>query len=455
MNKAKVIACAIAALGSASASAAMLPASGCAVAADCQPEVVLYIVGASAQKPGVQTIIPTATFFDTGTTALATIKSKLTKDTTNYSNPLNFPQGSQGWYGIGATGSGADGQRLLVLISTANGSGGGVNQVISTGTPTEPEANVVFVGNDMNCVADGTTGYKCDYKAVEADVALSDTYVGELSGIVGDPSGLTEVRAQGMQGFGVIASPNLYRALQEQNVADGQLSSTCTTGATDTTAACQPSITRTAYFNVAAQAGTKHTVAGLVPNATLPVGTNKLQLYRRVATSGTQASSGIYFLNKPCGDLAGYSYAPNGAASTTTYEVVLGSQSDDVIDGVKAATGNNFALGVVSLEKSDSSISPARWVKLNGVSPNYDAFGAADSTHRKALLDGRYEFQMEMAAYYAGTPLAGGLLDLFLQKLQDPTLSNNTGYAYQQGTFTAGKSTKLGRGTLGNCDTVQ
>jgi hypothetical protein len=453
MNKAsaiKAIALAVAALGSVSANAAFLDATTLA------PEVTLFIAGASAQKPGVQAIIPTATFFDTSTYGIAAIASKLTKDTTNYSNPLNFPQGSQGWYGIGATGSGADGKRLLVILSTANGSAAGINQVISP-TTTEAEANVVYVGTGMNCVANGTVGYKCDYKAVEADVALSDVYIGEFpaTAIVGDRSVLNEIPALGMEGFGIIASPNMYRALQEQNVAAGELAATCTTGATDTTAACQPSISRTNYFNVAASAGTKHSMATLTPNATLAAGA-KLNVYRRVDTSGTQAASTMFFLNNPCGNLTATGYVANGATNTAGYQVVLGSQSDDVINGVKGSTGSNYALGVVSLEKSDSAVAPALWVKINGVSPNFDsATGAADADHRKALMDGRYEFQTEMAAYYSTTPLAGGLLDIFMTKLTDASLSNNLGYAYQSVPAVAGKTTTLSRNGAGNCNVLQ
>jgi hypothetical protein len=164
----------------------------------------------------------------------------------------------------------------------------------------------------------------------------------------------------------------------------------------------------------------------------------------------------MFFLNKPCGDLTATGYAANVAANTAGYQVVLGSQSDDVINGVKNSTGANYALGVVSLEKSDSSILPALWVKINGVSPNFDsATGAADATHRKALMDGRYEFQTEMAAYYSTTPLAGGLLDVFMTKLTDASLSNNTGYAYQSAPAVAGKTTTLSRNGAGNCNVLQ
>jgi len=431
------------------------------------PEATFYIAGASAQKAGI--LANAKDIFFATPADVVYITSTGTKNTTNYSDPLNFPQGSVGFYGMSkASLTGGTSKRLLVLQSSANGSAAGINQVIAASTSAD-EAQVVTVGSTAGCTASGTsaasttgvalTAYKCSgYVGRVADMALSDVRVEEfLAGaIVGDPSTLNSSLATHLGGFGVAANSNMYRALQQQNVFDGVLPATCATGAINYSGGCQPSITKSQYLNVAA--GFSPNVSDVVPNATLAnytgstfsgTGAPLLRLMRRVITSGTQAASNIYFLNNACGALTTNQFDPVTGGDYGPIVVTEGSQTDDVIDGIKDDTAGVYALGVISLEKKDGDLGNGRFVKINGSSPTYPDGVTLDSTRRKALIRGNYDFATLMAAYWGTTP-STGMVSALLAAIKDPALSNLGGVAYLQGSV-AGKSTTLVRDGNDNC----
>lgn len=461
-HKLKYIAAAVAAIGSAAAFAAPLnPTSD-------TPGVTFYIAGASAQKAGIQ-FISASKFFQNAADVVY-IVSGLTKNTTNFSDPLNFPQGSIGFFGVGKDSlTGGTNQKLLVLFSSANGSAAGINQVIAN-DGAEPESNVVTVGAGANCVANGTSSagttgtalsqYKCTgYAPRVADMALSDVNIDEFPAgvIVGNAASLSETRQTALEGFGVAANNNMYFALQQQNVADGILPSTCTTGYTaavyNTTPACQPTISKSQYANVAA--GNYGDVNAMLP--VVPAG-NTLNLYRRVATSGTQASSGIYFLANPCQALLSRAQVPAAGGNYGTFNVVEGSQTDDVLTAMKQTSGYN--IGVVSLEKGDSDLGSAdsghylgRFVRIDGQSPTYPDGATLDGKRRIAMQKGNYDFAVEMAAYVGGTTKTALVTEL-LNDIQDPSLTDIAGVAYLQGTFAATKSASVSR-SANNCNPLQ
>ena len=464
MHKIKYIAAAVAAIGSAAAFAAPLdPLTQ-------SPDVTFYIAGASAQKAGIQ-FISASKFFQNASDVVY-IVSSLTKNTTNFSDPLNFPQGSIGFFGVGKDAlTGGTNKKLLVLFSSANGSAAGINQVIAA-DGSAPEANVVNVGASANCVANGSTSagttgsvlsqFKCSgYTARVADVALSDVNIDEFPAgvVVGDPSSLTETRQTALEGFGVVVNNNLYYALQVQNVADGLLSASCTTGFSATTynntAACQPTISKSQYANVITSGYSD--AHGLVPSA-VPAAT-PLNLYRRVPTSGTQAASSIYFLSNPCQSLLGRAQTPTAQGNYGNFHVIEGSQTDDVLTAMKVTTAGTYNIGVVSLEKADSDLGSdastykGRFVRIDGQSPIYPDGATLDGKRRIAIQKGNYDFAVEMAAYVGGTTKTDLVTEL-LNDIVDPSLTNIAGVAYLQGTFDATRSASVSR-AANNCNGLQ
>lgn len=195
------------------------------------------------------------------------------------------------------------------------------------------------------------------------------------------------------QVFGVAVSPSLYTALQSAQGLAG-----C--GIDSLTAACQPNITKAQYTSIVSSA---FNTAKQDINATLGVGSagDMLTLCRRVATSGTQASSNQYFLNGFVGTGSnGGAIDPANAADYATEN--SGLTSFDVKEGEgtgnarSCLSGTGYAVGVLSLEnapdlttRSGGQRADRKWrfVKLNGT----HAYGAgANSTD--TAKNGSYEF---------------------------------------------------------------
>ena len=175
------------------------------------------------------------------------------------------------------------------------------------------------------------------------------------------------------QVFGVAVSPALYTALQTAQGLTG-----C--GVDSVAAACQPTISKPQYASIVSDS---FNTAKQDINAILGVGVagDLLKVCRRVATSGTQASSDQYFLNgfigadgAAAGALPVATQAVYGADSgLTSYEVVEGSGTGNART---CLSGAGYALGVLSLEnapdlttRSGGQRADRKWrfVKVNGV----------------------------------------------------------------------------------------
>lgn len=376
----KTIVAAIAALAAASAQAVVIDPTGATA------DVTIYVSGASAQKPALEATVATAVCAVPGDV----VKLSDTSGT-----------GSKGWYCNGK-GSAAN-KKVLVLNRTKGGSAAGINQVLSSATD-EAEAETIDLATCGSFDAAAKTAVCTGKKKVESVMALSDVKPTEFaSGILGSgagylaPTALTTV-AVGLQGFGIVANPAMYTALQEQNVADGLLAASCVGNTTD--AACQPSIRSADYASIVASSGSIKDAASLVPAATT---SGALTLCRRVDTSGTQASSNIFFLNNVCGSM-GYLGALVPATSADYPSMVI--ENSETAD-VKACVNNaaDLRLGVVSLENVPGASDSYKYVKLDGVSPNFTAAGAVDAKQKVNTRNGAYKFAVESYAMYKGTTL--------------------------------------------------
>jgi hypothetical protein len=407
--KIKLIAAACVALCSVSAFAAALnPKTD-------TPQLTFYIGGASAQKAAVLTVVPANLF--------ATPAEVIRINETNN-------QKTTGFYGMSNPDqTGGTSVRLFVAYNSTNGSAQGVNQLLSNGTP-EAESKIVLVGNascsvpvastptqaspygfTSTCSTTSTTG-------VEVDMALSDVYPGELvpgALVTGPQGGVTladlSIFPTAFQGFGIVVNSALYSALQTAQglVAGSDL------------AANQPSITRSQYASLIAKNTSVASAASLLGNTD----TNGLTLVRRTDTSGTQAASNLFFANNFCGlavnpfDESGKDLGALGIKTSTvanayvdgkkTFSLTQETGAGAVLNRLNPynvstnPTGiqNGYGIGVVSLENPALTTAGTwRYVKIDGVSPNFKADGTADLLNRNAFASGRYPFAFEMSAMY-------------------------------------------------------
>ncbi len=285
----------------------------------------------------------------------------------------------------------------------------------------------------------------------------------------------------GMQGFGVMVNDKALQALIKREVAAGRMASACeaigaTNGTTSTlTAACQPNLTLADMASLVTGKATAALISGDAADVT------PIAYFRRVPMSGTQASSNIAFAGQAATEgfkaadvLSGkvkatgflkLSDVGTGADSGGHYMLTSAdgkfishakNGSGDVITGVSADT-TNYAFGVGSLEKTwnatkaSSGIKGASFVKLDGISPNFDATGANDAKHRVGMLAG-YPFQFEMVALKNAAnsklPAVAAVVDGIVAGMQDPAY-NLAGIAYINSTD-ATKNAKFTRGGLGN-----
>jgi hypothetical protein len=408
----------------------------------CAPEVTFFMGGASAQAGSVDAVMSNTTaIFDT---SKARGKILLTSASISGLNGGSDPlkTNSIGYIGFGAAGTPYVGKRVLVIYNKANGANAGVYQVLTgkgslageditlkTVTAAEQKAGTantctIVTASDntspvlgrADCATEVSfnTGWGLD-KQKAMHLAFADVYPNEATpGIIKkwDPVKHPAV-VTGMQGFGVIVNPALYTALITKNIAEGKLPASCASsqtvgGTTDVvTFECQPTITRAEYAGVIT--GTVDSSAKLLGTAD----TTKLVLARRVDSSGTQATSNIFFAG-----LAGYNakvkaplvdgYATvlgtaNGQQGTVSvnagFDVIVNSTTGDVITAVSNTA--DYRLGVVSLEntysmtKSASKLKGALFVKIDGASPNM-TYAGLDAKARIGMQHG-YPYALEMS----------------------------------------------------------
>lgn len=294
------------------------------------------------------------------------------------------------------------------------------------------------------------------------------------------------------QGFGVMASESLYNAMMAKQKGEGRLPADCAAG-DFTPGKCQPSISKAEYAAVI-DAGNYSYVA----NGALTGDAGVVNLCRRVETSGTQASSNVYFLNNSCGNatptkgfkspktvdlFSGTAVAfnsSNGDAVTGNYDdfggafaLFEGSGTGDARNCViRRNNGNNpnnvadalgtYALGWISLENAPGA--GWKYLKLDGVSPNAyqvpvgsaaDIAGggaadgwAQDSSQRINVVKGLYDAAPELEMLWPASTGFGTFLNTLKNTFADPAAVNTRGIFQANGVFThAAAPTQVHKGT--------
>ncbi len=438
----------------------------------CLPEVKLYVAGSSALGGALANVIP-ADLFDTST---APVISVLDNGSAN-DNAVSA------WYGMSkAALTGGASKRLFVVYNNNHGSGAGVSQLLSR-PGTIPEADVVTIGPAMTaahnyaadtCVADGSSTplapvVACTSHGVtQADMAISDVNATELYSLETPSSGslarLTTLISSplALQGFGVAVNTNLYAALQDQNIADGLLPGSC---AGDSTAACQPSIKKGDYASLVYKNGVIKTAAALLPNVPSAIG-QMLTLARGNDLSGMLAASNIFFADNPCGRdhdskgkqikgvVGGMLDIVATTDSTADLVVQANATANDVVASLNASSG--YAIGVLGLGTVPGSDDTWKFVKLDGISPNFNRDGSPDASKRNAFISGEYPFAM---SYYAVTPVKPAttstvtgytVIQTLMDGLNGTTPHDLTGIGYLNGTD-ATKVSRVHRTNGNNC----
>ncbi|HSX95628.1 MAG TPA: hypothetical protein VLG41_22060 [Hydrogenophaga sp.] len=356
---------------------------------------------------------------------------------------------------------------FAIVKRDTNGSFDGVGPVIS-GTTLTTWADVNNCDNvALNCARDTTTARVPNGGLSDVETAiwrgLNNT--GTLSQPVPVPTGITLESGFAGQGFGVMVSEELYKAMQTVQKADGRLAGTCVVG-DYTPGACQPSIAKSEYaaivrgdsFSYVANAS----LTGKNPSTDAP---DVINLCRRVETSGTQASSNAYFLNNPCGNADPtfgavqpkfVDFATSGSAvafSSGAGDNVTGNYDDfggafGLFEGsgtgdarncvIRRNNGNNpnnvndslgkFAIGWISLENAPAA--GWKYIKLDGVSPNaYQTAGGwvVDNDQRRNVVLGRYDAAPEFEMIYPTASSFAGFFTALKTAFSTPAVLNTRG----------------------------
>lgn len=447
----------------------------------CAPTQTLFIGGASTLKNNARAIL-NAKIFDTSKMVPITVKDK---------GSVSGLAGNV----IAAYGMNTAGERIFVVYNYNNGSAAGVSQLFAA-PALVAEADVVFVGPTKKvdhllpgtafvgtCVASAAAGagtlaspYSVDcttHTPQQADIAIADVRAQELYAVyavaaTGKAADLTQT-ALFSQSFGVAVSPLLYSALQAKaGLVVGDL-----------TAANQPSISRAEYASLVSKTGSIKSLAALTGDATL---TNTLTLARRDDLSGSQAASNIFFVDGQCagngnaavaksldetvskagGLMGGLAIVSKADAATYPLLTILGAAvSNDVKIAVSSDTG--YAIGVLNVGGGGTlAASPAvgagvgRFIKIDGVSPNYSAAGVGGSLNQ--LRDGSYPFAVTSYAMVntklnAKVPAKAVLTAALTAGFKDSTVAGvPSGVAYFDGSTTKGATAARAFGN--NCSPI-
>jgi hypothetical protein len=286
-----------------------------------------------------------------------------------------------------------------------------------------------------------------------ADIAISDMAVAELTQLYkfSKAPTLTNVVQMpfGMQGFGVAVNNSFYNALQTHQKLTGKLPGSCTVG--DYTQACQPNIPSAIYASLINKTGEVKSAAGFFPGSSdNAVKGTFLTLARRDNLSGTQAAAQMHFLGSSvCKNPAVYKHVQ--AADSVNYsnlDIIEGAQTANVEENLRSSTRlgtstPHFAIGVVTLSASGAqgatgATAAYKFVKLDGVSPNFDFEAMAQNTGgnlRKNMIDGSWAFQYTPYVMYLKTDLAlkdakARVIESVTANLKEASKSNLTGVSY-------------------------
>lgn len=294
-------------------------------------------------------------------------------------------------------------------------------------------------------------------KALFQDVLDTDPPVGvNLAQIVSKP-------ALAAQSFGIAASLPLWYALQ---AAQGLNTGACVAG--NFAPECTPSISRTEYATLVANSNNV-ALGDYYGWEVLDLGAYDTSIHagagstedtiicRRPVTSGTQASSNAYFLNKNCA-VAGAGKEPSADSDDSgRYEVIENAGTSDVknclADGASDGAGRQFRIGVVSSENLPKATDNWQWLKLDGAALN------ADAAQRASAVEMEYGFVMEMVMHYSTdnsitSPDQRTALDALVAELGNDTAPKAGIFVVPHGTtFYTGSGSVIGRATNGgnNC----
>lgn len=396
------------------------------------------------------------------------------------------------------TTSSTDGQftgPFAVVKRDTNGSFDGVGPVIAQ-TALTKWADVNSCDDaTLRCALDNTTAIvpHAGLSDVDTNVWIGSNNTGALS--IPVPTNTASTVFNGGfagQGFGVMVSESLYNAMMAKQKAEGRLPADCAAG-DFTPGKCQPSISKEEYAAVIDGNNFAY-----VANGALSGDGNVVNLCRRVETSGTQASSNVYFLNNSCGtgnptfgfkppkavDLVNSPSAvafssANGDAVTGNYDdfggafgLFEGSGTGDARNCViRRNNGNNpnnvadalgtYAIGWISLENAPAA--GWKYVKLDGVSPNaYQVpVGSAedgvvadgwaqDANQRINVVKGYYDAAPELEMLWPSSTGFGTFLNTLKNTFANPAAVNTRGIFQANGTFThAAAPTQVHKGTRG------
>ncbi|MFG6442137.1 hypothetical protein [Roseateles sp. LKC17W] len=312
------------------------------------------------------------------------------------------------------------GTPVLITKRDAGGSGQGVTPLLNGGDATQAHMLV-----SAGCTATANVSPASDIAkptficgtttSALAHAGISDVEPALLQAPI---HGGTNLNTTGLDAagfvqniFAVAVNKKLYLSLQK---AQGLVDASATV--VDESEAKQPSLPKSFVAGALTSQllGSSSTKKGwnlLIP-ATVDsnIDNKRINVCRRVPTSGTQAASNMFFANTPCGGAAG-GYTP-AAGTTTAVPSVLGnltvqqgSSSSNVegclatTDGLADSTGGGYAFGVLGRENNplpkDANGNLIqdkgyRFVKLSGATPS-----------RAAVIMGEYDFVVESTMQWA------------------------------------------------------
>jgi hypothetical protein len=315
--------------------------------------------------------------------------------------------------------------------------------------------------------ADSTQGVLEDANTQEdliSHFGVSDADPGVFKG-VNTPSGFTDVtdtsnitiKPAFLIAFGIPATTGLRNALQEAQIATGELPSTCTVG--DDSEACMPSLSdalvtsiATGMLNYWADVKVKHPTLGLVSLPDLasdkpgdyPDG--QVHWCRRVNGSGTQATFNVKYLRNPCVDGALAPLGPNaGSGSYSTYTpvdtgtwVFANSSSggvDNCLNGLGDPALDRWAIGVQSTENNAlTETRNYRFVKTNGYAPTIK-----NTALGKNLYTGELTYQYNNTRYTGMNGDEKKVVDGVIARTGVPAVVEDINKAFAHNTDVAGK----------------
>ena len=387
---------------------------------------------------------------------------------------------------------------FAVVKRDTNGSFDGVGPVISQSGLTKWADVANCDSTALNCALDSATVRipHAGLTDVDTKVWVGMANTGSLSIPVPTPTSTVLSGGFAGQGFGVMVSESLYNAMMAKQVAEGRLpvaagTASCIAG-NFTPGACQPSISKEEYAAVVDGNNFNY-----IANGALSGDAGVVNLCRRVETSGTQATSNVYFLNNSCGNAVptkGFK-SPKKVDFTSATAVAWSSSKLPVADNVTgnyddnggafglfegSGTGdarncvirrnggknpNNavdtlgtYAAGWISLENAPA----AGWklVKLDGVSPNAvqvavanDTDGnadgwMADANQRTNVVKGYYDAAPELEMLWPVATTYGTFLTSLKNTFANPALVSLKGVFQANGVFThASAPTQVHKGT--------